>query len=82
MAGLATKYLLSQKCDTPRILKNSQIVGYFEAARSPRMRSILRVCEQSEGEADAKRAAICGFYQKGSPASNSVASLCSYSPRV
>ena len=35
--------------------------NYFEAARSPMVRSILNVCEQPAGKADAKRALLDNF---------------------
>ena len=35
--------------------------SYFEAARGPRVRSIQKVCEQPEGEADAERALLDNF---------------------
>ena len=44
--------------------QNSYNKSYFEAARSPKKRSLLGVNEHFEGEADAKRALLDGFSEQ------------------
>ena len=42
--------------------QKSYNLSYFETARSSRIRSLLRVNEEFENKADAKRAKLDGFY--------------------